>query len=899
MYLKSFRFLLIVLVFSTIAGYAIIPPSTGSKASPTILELQKEIRKSYNKGYYAEKMRERVSIREKIAAGLLPPESLTTDTVFALTLLGRYSDLSPRYSRESLQNKLFDGPSQTGTVTDYYTEVSYGQMQFTGSCKGWYNVPGTLASYVGNNSGLDVNGGPRFVIDVIRSSDSSINFADYIQYYDNQGRPRIGFIAVVHTGADAAAGANNIWSHRWTFTVATNGQPYVTNDIDPVSGQQVLIDGDYAIQPELEGSNNFNGPIIEIGVFAHEFGHIFGLPDLYDTDNSSEGLGNWCLMAGGSYGGDGSTPETPSHMSAWCKKELGWVSPQVVTQYMKDFTIQSSTSSPVVYKIWRTSQPGSLEYFLIENRQKTGFDLKLPNQGLAIYHVDESQGSNQNENRYLVDLEQADGLRNLNNGANRGDAGDVFPGTSNNRTFDLSTNPNSNAYTTGATNVSVRNIRQNGAAVIADLGIGSVPYLVFNSLRLEESIFENGRLEINETGNIVFSVRNLEPVPCDSIHISFSIDDNEILILNSTAIDSILSSQTKLITIPGAVKLNSGFVNKMIWVKFTLASKFNQVTDSFRVVAGLPEILVISRSDVPSHIDYYETALDSINILPELQTGSDFPYMHRRKVLIYTTGNRRDSLFSQAEIDSLTAYLQHGGKLFISGQNAAEFLQQNFPGFLYNNIGVRWVKNNTPLTRNVYGIVSDPIGSQIPMLRFNGPDGAGNERSTDVLADTGGFNIAFSYKNTSVEGAAGWHENGLLGSKVFFMGFGFESINNLESSQSRNQIMAAIMNWFDLPVSVSDEDIAAVFGFSLYQNYPNPFNPQTNIAYELPASVFVNLALYDVTGAKVADLYNGKQDAGRHQVTVDAAALKLSSGIYIVRMNSGAIQKSIKAVLLK
>ena len=74
-------------------------------------------------------------------------------------------------------------------------------------------------------------------------------------------------------------------------------------------------------------SKNTGGNLIDIGVFCHEFGHVLGLPDLYDTDNSSEGLGQWCLMASGSWGGNGSSPQTPTHMSAWCKQKLGWVTP--------------------------------------------------------------------------------------------------------------------------------------------------------------------------------------------------------------------------------------------------------------------------------------------------------------------------------------------------------------------------------------------------------------------------------------------------------------------------------------------------------------------------------------------------------------------------------------------
>ena len=60
-------------------------------------------------------------------------------------------------------------------------------------------------------------------------------------------------------------------------------------------------------------------------IVLHEFGHALGLPDLYDTDYSSSGIGNWGVMSGGSWGGNGSSPWYPVHFSAWCKTTLGWV----------------------------------------------------------------------------------------------------------------------------------------------------------------------------------------------------------------------------------------------------------------------------------------------------------------------------------------------------------------------------------------------------------------------------------------------------------------------------------------------------------------------------------------------------------------------------------------------
>ncbi|MDH3269649.1 MAG: M6 family metalloprotease domain-containing protein, partial [Ignavibacteria bacterium] len=456
--------------FCVTLSFAQVSPKKGVTPPANFAEFQQMIQSEYSNGYYADKFKERKEIREQISQGLLPKSVLVTDTVYALTLMGQYTNLSGFYTQQDFQSYLYDGPNPTGTVTDYYTEVSYNQLYFTGDAKGWYDMPRTLEEYEGGNNGLGSQGGPRFVWEILQVSDPTLNYADYIQYYDGQGKPRIGFVAVVHSGADAAAGAFNIWSHRWNFTVYSN-QAFITNDIDPVSGQNVIIDGNYAIMPEREGASNNSGPIKTIGVFAHEFGHIFGIPDLYDTDGSSEGLGNWCLMAGGAWGGNGSSPEIPVHMSAWVKKELGWVTPINITSYEDALAVPNVEENPIIYRMWRDGTITN-QYFLIENRQKIGFDVNIYDSGFLIFHVDDSQSGNQNENHYKVDLEQADGFRNLNNGQGRGDAGDPFPGASQNNRFDWNTNPNSKDYSLLETYVSIRNIYEDGNIMVGDFEVG-------------------------------------------------------------------------------------------------------------------------------------------------------------------------------------------------------------------------------------------------------------------------------------------------------------------------------------------------------------------------------------------------------------------------------------------
>jgi M6 family metalloprotease-like protein len=463
--LYSVFFLLLIL---SVECFAIRPPKTGVKPSPQVVEEFKEIQKSYGTGYWADKIQARYNLLQKNPQLFKSNSALTTDTTHAPTLLGYYTDLSPTFTRDNFQAQLWDGPNPSGTITDYYTEVSYGKMYLTGNCEGWFPVSGNLASY--GPGGTD--GGPQFVYETLVVSDAFVDYRNYIQYYDTQGNGHVPFLVVVHTGGDAAAGASNIWSHRWDFKYYSHA-PYITDDT-LLNGKNVIVDGDYAIQPEMTGSQNSGGNLEPIGVYCHELGHIFNLPDLYDYSNRGEGLGGWCLMASGSYGGDQSHSNKPSHMSAWCKEQMGWVAPTVVTSDVFNAILNPVENIQQIYKLWRNGIPGS-EYYLIENRQKKGFDVSLIESGLLIFHVDNLNGDQTNPNHYKVDLEQADGLRNLNLGSNRGDAGDPYPGTGGsnnpNTVFDGYSTPNSKDYLNAFTGVNVNNIRKVDSSVYVNIAV--------------------------------------------------------------------------------------------------------------------------------------------------------------------------------------------------------------------------------------------------------------------------------------------------------------------------------------------------------------------------------------------------------------------------------------------
>jgi len=205
-----------------------------------------------------------------------------------------------------------------------------------------------------------------------------------------------------------------------------------------------------------------------IGVICHEVAHgLWGLPDLWDLDGSSQGIGQWGLMAGGDWNGPAIwNPFTTQWVAGGSSP--AWPDPfsRVVAGFDVYWTLFGAldgvTLSPVettanaILRL-KSSRLRAQEYFFLENRQQIvgSYDEWLPGSGVLIWHVDEAiwsiyGGPNNNaecttiphcqgacagaSGHYLVALEQADGLDNLEFAANWGDAGDPFPGSTN-RTF--------------------------------------------------------------------------------------------------------------------------------------------------------------------------------------------------------------------------------------------------------------------------------------------------------------------------------------------------------------------------------------------------------------------------------------------------------------------------------
>lgn len=389
------------------------------------------------------------------------------DTINILAILIQFQDDSAQTAAEYFDTLIY--ANRQGSVTHYYLENSYGVLHIgtliLPSEFGWLTSSEDASFYTaGGDNGLGTypNNAQRLVEEAVDLADPMVDFS----LYDNDNNNYVDGLIIVHAGRGAEYSMNedDIWSHKWGISPRNKDGVFVST---------------YTIMPEyftLAGD-------MTCGVFVHELGHVFGLPDLYDRDYSSRGLGKWSVMASGSW--NGINGSSPAHFDAWSKIQLGFATALNVTSTMMGASIPRVETNPVIYRLWTNGLPGT-EYFLVENRQKTGYDSYLPGSGLLIYHIDDTQddgsGSPDNDDEwyppdhtssgnYLVALEQADSLWQLEQNLSYGDGGDPFPGSEGNHNFSPLTRPNSNDYADNNTLVAVTNISNSGPNMSADFTV--------------------------------------------------------------------------------------------------------------------------------------------------------------------------------------------------------------------------------------------------------------------------------------------------------------------------------------------------------------------------------------------------------------------------------------------
>jgi M6 family metalloprotease-like protein len=297
----------------------------------------------------------------------VPRPSPILGEIHVLVIAVEFSDHNHTISTEQVSNQTIN------QLNEYYSHISYGAVSVSGTVVGWIKLPYKMSQY-GTDNGpfiddLDGDGYPdswRLLRDVAPMITSQVNFADYQE------------IVVLHAGngEESSRVTSDIWS--------------VTFIGMPISTPQGTFDR-LAIVPESEDRG-----LGTLGVYAHEFGHLLGLPDLYST--SVEEVGPWDLMARGAWNGN-PPGSSPAEMLAWDRIFLGWITPQHMVNVAKlsrmNVTVDpiESPSSGVQVVKAQTSIQNSKQYYLVEVRQKIDYDTALPSSGVLITYIDEAKSN--------------------------------------------------------------------------------------------------------------------------------------------------------------------------------------------------------------------------------------------------------------------------------------------------------------------------------------------------------------------------------------------------------------------------------------------------------------------------------------------------------------------------
>lgn len=406
---------------------------------------------------------------------------------------------------EMLNGENFTYQNATGSAKKYYQTTSnglfnpqfdlYGPVQVSKIARE-YVSPSTPDTYIGEDgSTINVHAPGRMIEEAIKALDDQINYADY----DSNGDGFVDFVYVFYAGK--GDGTVSIWPHAYTLTSAIGA---------PVELDGVKINR-YACSAEINYETN---KLSGIGTFCHEFGHVLGLPDLYDTKKNGKvdaafSPGTFSCMDGGNYNNE---EHTPPFFSSYEQYSLEWFKPTTITGGA-DLTLLPLGARPFAYKIETVTNPQ--EYFLLEARDKYLQDYYLEGHGLAIWHIDFNKKDwdnnivNTNDKRQKIDLIEAD-----NDKTPTSRAGDLFPGNSGVCEFVEDVAPTFLDWNNKSTGYKITNIIRNFDGTVSFACESN------SDLRMEGTEIETPILELLTTDADAITVRLKGGEDSDSYYIS-------------------------------------------------------------------------------------------------------------------------------------------------------------------------------------------------------------------------------------------------------------------------------------------------------------------------------------------------------------------------------------------
>lgn len=399
------------------------------------------------------------------AAGSLPQSGMgrftsnfpRTGKIKGLVILVEYTDVkfnsgyktdAKTYFNDLLHKEGFSEYNGTGCATEYFRAQSNGQFDPEFDLYGPVTLPNPMSYYGGNDTYGDDKAPHMMVVHACQQLDKTVDFSQY----DNDGDGYVDNVFIFYAGqGEASYGSDDtVWPHSWEVSSGTGSKFKLDG---------VIIDR-YACTNEWERSTPDG-----VGTFIHEFSHVMGLPDLYHTTSSSASYtpGSWSVLDYGPYNNDG---RTPPNYSVYERNAMGWINPELIDGEVKFVSLEEigGSNQGCIIQTDKTN-----EFFLLENRQLTGWDKYLPGHGMLIWHVDyqssvfDNNSVNNNSSHQYVDIIEANNRANSSSDATM--AGYTWPGTSNKTEFGPNSSPALKSWSGYKPEITLMEISENNGVI--------------------------------------------------------------------------------------------------------------------------------------------------------------------------------------------------------------------------------------------------------------------------------------------------------------------------------------------------------------------------------------------------------------------------------------------------
>ncbi|MCH5347247.1 MAG: M6 family metalloprotease domain-containing protein [Muribaculaceae bacterium] len=397
--------------------------------------------------------------------GMLTTSFPSTGKQKSIVILVEYTDIkftidnAHDYFQRMLNQEGFNDYGCTGSARDYFLAGSGGKFDCDFDVYGPVTLKNNREYYGGNDNYGNDRHAQEMIIEACQQLDPTVDFSQY----DRDGDGAIDNVFVFYAGVGEASSnvSSSVWPHssdiRYWGTYRFDGK----------------VLGNYACSNEWI-SYVYPQRVDAIGTFVHEFSHVMGLPDLYETSYSTGALtpGDWSILDSGPYCNDGLTPPT---YSGFERISLGWLDP-VILDGPADVVLEDIFAN----KAYVIPTEKSTEFFVLENRQQKSYDKYIPGHGMLVWHIDyvsskwRSNSVNNTASHQYVDLVEANNQKVQSSVLRRGNP---FPGLNRVTSFTAETTPALKSWAGKAIDLPLTDIAESNDGVITFKVAGGVTKL--------------------------------------------------------------------------------------------------------------------------------------------------------------------------------------------------------------------------------------------------------------------------------------------------------------------------------------------------------------------------------------------------------------------------------------